>query len=189
MQKDGGDGGRPWSSILNPADDVSLDPGVVAALYVEHADELRRFLVGVLRDADLAHEAAQCAFAKAVEVGHTAREASFKGWLFRVAFNEALAIKRREVVKGKVMRRLAWVCPQSGPAPDEQLSRYETVANVREALEFLPAEQKQVVRMRIYEEKTFAVIAAELGVPLGTVLSRMQLALRKLRIRLDNEKK
>lgn len=178
----------PSELNLEPADDVSLDPAVVAALYVEHADELRRFLVGVLRDADLAHEAAQCAFAKAVEVGHTAREASFKGWLFRVAFNEALAIKRRQAIKGKVMRRLAWVSPQAGPAPDEQLSRYETVDKVRAAMELLPAEQKQVVRMRIYEEKTFAVISSELGVPLGTVLSRMQLALRKLRARLDDSK-
>jgi DNA-directed RNA polymerase specialized sigma24 family protein len=37
-----------------------------------------------------------------------------------------------------------------------------------------------VVRMRIYDEKKFAVIAEELGVPLGTVLSRMRAAMMKL---------
>ncbi len=170
---------------MSLADDVSLDPAVVAALYVEHADELRRFLVGVLRDADLAHEAAQCAFTKAVEVGHTAREESIKGWLFRVAFNEAMVIKRRQATGGKIIRKLAWSQPTAGPAADENFTRWETVTQVREALECLPAEQKQVVRMRIYEEKTFAVIAAELGLPLGTVLSRMHAALKKLRGRLD----
>ena len=41
--------------------------------------------------------------------------------------------------------------------------------------------------MRMHEEKTFATIADELGVPLGTVLSRMQAALKKLRQRLDGK--
>ncbi len=39
--------------------------------------------------------------------------------------------------------------------------------------------------MRIYDEKTFAAIAEELSLPLGTVLSRMQLAIRKLRLKLE----
>ena len=52
--------------------------------------------------------------------------------------------------------------------------------HVKEVLESLPDEQRRVVRMRIYEEKTFAAIAAELNAPLGTVLTRMRLALKKL---------
>ena len=52
-------------------------------------------------------------------------------------------------------------------------------------MERLPVEQRRVIRMRIYEDKTFAVIAEELGAPLGTVLTRMRLALRKLEAELD----
>lgn len=45
----------------------------------------------------------------------------------------------------------------------------------------LPFEQQQVVEARIQRGQTFAAIAAELGLPLGTVLTRMRLALAKLR--------
>jgi DNA-directed RNA polymerase specialized sigma24 family protein len=41
--------------------------------------------------------------------------------------------------------------------------------------------------MRIYEQKKFATIAEELGLPLGTVLTRMQSALKKLRQRLSKD--
>ena len=65
-----------------------LDPAVVAELYQQHAEELRAFLVGVLRDRDAAAEALQVTFAKAVEAGHTAHEATLRGWLFKVELAE-----------------------------------------------------------------------------------------------------
>ena len=52
---------------------------------------------------------------------------------------------------------------------------------LRKALGELPAEQGRVVWARMYEDKTFAQIAEEFGLPLGTVLTRMRLALEKLR--------
>ena len=52
---------------------------------------------------------------------------------------------------------------------------------------YIDRDQGQVVRMRIYEEKKFIEIATELGLPLGTVLTRMQLALRKLKKLLDRD--
>jgi RNA polymerase sigma-70 factor (ECF subfamily) len=166
------------------SEDGRLDPAVVAGLYLKHADELRRMLVGVLRDADLAGDVLQVAFARAVEVGHKAQAESFKAWLFRVAFNEAMAIRRRQAVHGRATDRIA---AQGGPeseTPEVILCRFETVEQVRSALSELPIEQQQVVRMRIYEQKKFITIAEELGLPLGTVLTRMQLALKKLRDKL-----
>lgn len=166
---------------MAPANECKIDPALVAAMYAEHADELRNFLIGVLRNAEAAGEVVQATFAKAVEVGHTAHEETLKGWLFRVAFHEALAYRRRMAVHDKATRRLAWNPRDEAESPHDSVVRGETVESLRTALEALPAEQKKVVSMRIYDEKTFAVIAAELGVPLGTVLTRMQLALRKLR--------
>lgn len=165
-----------------------LHPDVVAALYSEHAVELRSFLTGVLRDADLAGDVLQAAFTKAVEVGHTSQEESRKAWLFRVAFNEAMQIKRRGRIHERSTRQLARIREEhdSGRAEDEAF-RSEDVARVRQALDVLPEAQRQVVRMRIYEEKTFAVIAEELGCPLGTVLTRMRLAMGKLAGRLSDE--
>ena len=164
----------------------SLDPSVVAALYIEHGEELRRFLLGILRDAQLTSDVLQVTFTKLVERGHETRSQSRKAWLFRVAYHEAMAYRRRQGVGDRVLRNVAWhTNGASGPA-EEPLLRLEAVQSVRDALEHLPPEQRQVVRMRIYEEKTFAVIAKELKIPLGTALGRMRAALIKLRARLTN---
>lgn len=164
-----------------------LNPSVVAALYLEHGEELRRFLLGLLRDAQLSADVLQVAFAKMVERGHETREESRKAWLFRVAYHEAMAVRRREGVGDRVFRQVAWQTNGSAAPADEPVIRFESVEAVKGALEELPAEQRQIVRMRIYEEKTFAVIAAELKIPLGTALGRMRAALIKLRARLDEQ--
>jgi len=170
---------------VSASDDCQLDPSQVAALYVQHGEELRRFLLGLLRDAQLAADVLQATFVKMVQKGHETQEKSRKAWLFRVAYHEAMAYRRREGVGDKVLRRVAWHSNGAGGPADEPLLRLEAVQSVREALEHLPPEQRQVVRMRIYEEKTFATIAKELKIPLGTALGRMRAAMIKLRARLD----
>src|SRR5581483_9740755 len=115
------------------------------------------------------------------EAGHTARSETLKGWLFRVAFHEALAVKRRNGVGNRALRTIASIPRESGERPDQTLIRAETVVSVRHALNALPEEQRRVVCARVYENKTFARIADEFGLPLGTVLTRMRLALDKLR--------
>jgi RNA polymerase sigma-70 factor (ECF subfamily) len=184
---------------LTTADEGRLDAAAVTALYERYASELRLFLTGVLRNADLADEALQNTFAKAVESGHTAREESLKGWLFQVAFHEAVLLRRRGQVHDRSLRQLARGQLSQGPAsggpggpsngnPDnDRLVRAERAAQVRKALADLPADQRLVVEMRIYEDKTFAAIAAELSAPLGTVLTRMRLALKRLSRRLGPE--
>ena len=77
----------------------------------------------------------------------------------------------------------------SAESAAEPLLRLEAVEGIRLALESLPPEQRQVVRMRIYEEKTFATIAKELKIPLGTALGRMRAATTKLRERLADRAK
>jgi RNA polymerase sigma factor (sigma-70 family) len=173
---------------------TKLEASVVAALYIEHGEELRRFLQGLLRDAQLAADVLQATFVKMSERGHQTRAESRKAWLFRVAYHEAMAIRRREAVGDKVIRHVAEQVARhvpawhtngaAGPAGDP-LVRVEAMQAVQAALDELPPEQRQVVRMRIHEEKTFAVIAQELNIPLGTALARMRSALIKLRARLE----
>jgi RNA polymerase sigma-70 factor (ECF subfamily) len=157
-----------------------LEPAAVVALYAHHADELRAYLLGLLRDVHLADEALQAAFAKAVERGHTARGDTLKAWLFRVAHNEAIDLRRRSAAEGRSVRAVAWWKTRVEPPPEQAATRRETVEQVRKAVEALPAEQREVVRLRIDEEKTFAEIAALTGKPLGTILTRMRLATKKL---------
>jgi RNA polymerase sigma-70 factor (ECF subfamily) len=72
--------------------------------------------------------------------------------------------------------------------PWEEAIRGEERAVVRRALAELPPEQRRVVEARIDQGKSFAVIAAEQGLPLGTVLTRMRLALEKLRRALGEDR-
>ena len=168
------------SELLTTADDSRIDPAVVEALYNEHADDLYAFLLGVLRDHELAREALQSTFAKALESGHESREETRRGWLFRVGYHEALGLRRRLDAHKRALQKHAWALPVSRPSPADDASRAEECRRVRNAIDELSEEQRQVVCMRIYQEKTFAAIAEELGQPLGTVLTRMRLALRKL---------
>lgn len=165
-------------------DASKLDPAVVKALFEEHSDELLRFLIGVVRDHQLASDALQAAFTKMIERGHETKEESRKAWLFRVAYNEALVVRRRQKTGKNVLERVAWSADRYHI--DNSLIRDEDAEQVRLAIDQLPTEQQQIVRMRIYEEKTFAVIADELKIPLGTALGRMRAALAKLRDKLGH---
>ena len=170
---------------MTTADDSRIDPSAVEAWYAEHARDLRAFLIGVLKNDDLAGEALQAAFTKALEAGHTAREESIRGWLFRVAYREAFILRRKQKIHEKSIRKAALSRPRRPESPEEQTERQELKSQVATAISVLPEEQRKVVWMRVYEEKTFAEIAQELNAPLGTVLTRMRLALRKLHAHLD----
>ena len=174
--------GEAVASPLSIEGSSSRDgPGPVERLYADLADELRRFVLGVVRDPDLVDDVMQATFVKALEHGHEVRVETSRGWLFRVAFHEALASRRRLTTREKGLRRLAGFGRKGQAAPDESIVRGETVEAVRKALADLPDEQKRVVLARVYEEKTFAEIAGEFGLPLGTVLTRMRRALERMR--------
>lgn len=164
-----------------------LDAPIVAALYVEFSESLRRFLLGVLRDSQLANDALQATFAKLVERGDDTRPESRRAWLFQVAYREALAIRRKQAVRDRVHAGNQDVAQQPDhrgrlPVTGEDLViQVETVEAVRRAVDQLPAAQRDVVRLRIYHDMTFAQIAERLQIPLGTALGRMRAALQKLR--------
>jgi RNA polymerase sigma-70 factor (ECF subfamily) len=169
------------------ADGVSADPQWLAELYANHRAGLRRFLIGVVRDANLADDLVQVTFAKASTAGDTVRPQAIKAWLYRVAFNEAMTWKRRERVDREAKRRQAEEPDRHAAAPDEALVRRELVEQVRQALGQLSEAQQLVLRLRIYEEMTFAEIAAQTGKPLGTVLTHMRRGLEKLRQKLKRQ--
>lgn len=69
--------------------------------------------------------------------------------------------------------------------PDDQLLAVQRERGVRRALSALPSDQAQVLRLSYFEEQPHAKIAEELGIPLGTVKSRIRLAVAHLRRLLD----
>lgn len=175
---------------MPPSDDEDrIEPESVADLYRQHAEEMRAFLAGVLRDRELADEILQIVFRKTLEKGHTATE-NIRSWMFKVAWNEAMLVRRVQTRQAGGLKKAARHRGHSIETPEQserEAVRQETVEQVQQAIDQLTPEQSLVVRMRIYEEKKFAVIAEELGIPLGTVLTRMRSAMQKLKRSLGRE--
>ena len=70
--------------------------------------------------------------------------------------------------------------------PEDELLAAQRWHGVRRALERLPADQAQVLRLSFFDERPHARIARELAIPLGTVKSRIRLAVAQLRRLLDD---
>jgi RNA polymerase sigma factor (sigma-70 family) len=184
--------GETLNSDSSKPNQPPMDQNRVREVYEEHRSALERFLIGVLRDEAAAADALQTTFARLLEKGHMVQQQeSLKSWLFRVAFNEAMLIRRKESISRKHAENVAWkVQVQYGAdkGVDQRLSQSvhyaiqkEDIERVREALARLPESQRKVVEKRIYDGLKFREIADELDVPLGTVLARMQAGLKKLK--------
>lgn len=111
--------------------------------------------------------------------------ANASGWVYRIAKNLHLDELRRD-------RRLAASVaigppPDDVPLPDSILSTRDTEGRVRAAIAALRPEQLLVIRLSFFENKPHAEIAQQLGIPLGTVKSRVRLAMQRLRDLLDDQ--
>jgi RNA polymerase sigma-70 factor (ECF subfamily) len=101
-------------------------------------------------------------------------------WIFTIARNLRIDRLRRErpfqaLPEGHDEE------PSDEPLPDERLTEREREVEARTALDTLPPEQLEVVRLAYIEGLSHAEIAARLDLPLGTVKSRMRLAYQKIR--------
>lgn len=153
----------------------------IAELFERWSPDIRRFLWALTRNADVADDLAQVTFSRLVESGHGIQPGSERAWLFRVAHNEAMLWRRRNGVQARGLRKVAEAAARIAPVePWQRLVSDEDAARVRRALTELPPEQRHVVEQRIDAGQTFRAIAKELNKPIGTVLTRMRLALAKL---------
>jgi len=170
-----------------------LDAETVEALFRNHAQALRWFIRGIVRDPETAEDVLQTTFTRLIEHGGPDQTdpASRKSWLFQVAHHEAIAQKRKGRLRERANRDARLVrAADSGnqDTAEDHLQRAETIARVRQAVEALPPAQRDVVLRRLAGRETFAAIAQADGLPLGTVLTRMRLALGRLRSLLDSHR-
>ena len=166
---------------------VAEDASELTTVFQAIGPQLRRFLVGVTKDVHAAEDAAQSAFARALEKRPTGTPEALKGWFFKVALNEALARRRTDERLKASLQGLRWLWEAETTSGEARVENQEAAARVGREIGRLPVEQQVVIRKRLQEEKTFAEIAAEEGLPLGTVLTRMRLALERLRTMLGDD--
>ena len=110
-----------------------------------------------------------------------ATKAKASTWIFVIARNAWIDKLRRERTE-LAYRQTVLVSEESeDEAPDEAAMRGQTEDQVAAALATLSEEQRQVVQLSFFEDRPHSEIAAHLSLPLGTVKSRLRLALIKLR--------
>jgi RNA polymerase sigma-70 factor, ECF subfamily len=115
----------------------------------------------------------------------------FRSFFLALVHHRAVDTVRREDRLRKRTERASNLEPVRGEDVAEDVVEESFLSvrrlEVREALQTLPAEQRQVLEMAYFQGKTQVSIAEELGIPLGTVKTRTLAAMRKLRRELYRE--
>jgi RNA polymerase sigma-70 factor, ECF subfamily len=159
---------------------ASQDRASFAALFEHFAPRVKSYLMRVGTPAALAEELAQetmlSVWRKAALFD--ADRASASTWIFTIARNLRIDAARRT---RDPMTLVGEIEPDAPEEPFAIVARQQSQTIVRDALKRLPAEQRQVLALSFFEERPHSEIATTLGIPLGTVKSRVRLAISKLR--------
>lgn len=162
------------------------DRQALARLVSESYPPLLAYLSRLVHDRDVAQDLAQETFIQVMRhLAALAEPASFRTWLLRIATNIARDYWRRPGAREipGLMTTAAAFGPDGLPAGDRLDPAVLTTDRelVRQLLTRLSPEHRAVLVLRFYEELTLEEVAAVVGVPVGTVKSRLHHALRYLR--------
>lgn len=180
---------EPTRPALNAEDQQTGT--LLEGAFARYQHELLGMLVYVVGNRDDACDALQEAFVKCWRRrDRLAQVENLRAWIFRIAMNA-----------GRDLRATAWrrrsrplgdeeiLALSETPVPGAQLQQREQLAEVRRALLALRPEEQEVFLLRQNGQLTYEEIARSINVPVGTVKTRMRLALSKLReaLRSDGE--
>ena len=168
-----------WSArILRVRD--TRDEAAFGELFAHFAPRIKGFLIKSGASAPMAEECAQEAM---VTVWHKAHlfdptRASAATWIFTLARNKKIDAFRRSARPEP--EDLSWG-PEPEPEASDALVLQQETQKLAKALEQLPEKQRDIVRRAYFGDLTHSELAQETGLPLGTIKSRIRLALNRLR--------
>lgn len=156
------------------------DKSAFAALFQHFAPRIKSFLIRSGSDPVLAEE---CAQEVMVTVWHKAHQfdasrASVATWVFTIARNRRIDLLRKE--RRPEPEELPWG-PEAEPEQADILVLQQETAHLRTALKALPDAQRELIEKAYFGDLSHREIAEQTGLPLGTIKSRIRLALDRLR--------
>jgi RNA polymerase sigma-70 factor (ECF subfamily) len=156
---------------MSPRDDLER-------AYDAFAPGLYRYALMILADPAAAEDAVQQAFVKYARGRSGARDIDHLDGYLRIAVrNECLRILKRKGSRREIALESAPLLEAASTAPADEDQRQA----LEQALRRLPAEQREVIHMKVYEGMTFQRIAEILGISINTAASRYRYALDRLR--------
>ena len=168
-----------------PRPRTHLDVGLARDLTLPHLDSaynLARWLMGSPQDAS---DAVHTAFLRAARYVHTYAGGNARAWWLSIVRNCCLAIlsgrQTREVSLEALEAGIENLVASEADEPEEQLHLAQSAALVVNELGRLPAEFREVLVLREIEDLSYREIAEILGVPIGTVMSRLARARQTMR--------
>ncbi|MDP4663497.1 MAG: sigma-70 family RNA polymerase sigma factor [Salibacteraceae bacterium] len=182
--------------MLNKMDDDRLlvsqylagNEAAFEILLRKHKDRVYGYIKMMVKDGQLAEDIFQDVFVKAVltmKRGQYNEEGKFLPWVLRIAHNLVIDTfrknKRFPTVDGGEDFDIFNVIKDDGKAIDEVMIEDQIHTDINKLIEFLPDEQKEVLKLRHFSEMSFKEIAEETNVSINTALGRMRYALINLR--------
>jgi len=174
---------------------ISGEESCLQTLINRHQSKIYSFILSKVKDSELANDVFQDTFVKVINTlrqGRYNEEGKFLPWVMRIAHNLVIDHFRR-------LKRMPTISPNSdfdifdiihdGKMDAEEKMIYEQIINdVQKLIEFLPEEQKEVLKLRHYSRMSFQEIAESTNVSINTALGRMRYALINLRKIIESNK-
>lgn len=144
-----------------------------------HLGALRRYALVLTRDPDQAEDLVQETLVRAIAGARTWQPGrDVRPWLLAILHNTHVSRQRRGRLERNLAEQSGLTAPQSLPAPQtEQVHLSQTMA----ALMQLPEEQREVLVLIAFEGMSYRDAAEVLGIPIGTLMSRLGRARQALR--------
>lgn len=158
------------------------------SIFAAYAPKLKAFLARGGLDDPIAEELVQDVMLTVWRRAQTfdPSQGTFAAWLFTIARNRRIDYFRR-APRSFGDDPDPMLLPEPEPSAEGLVEIRQSSNFVREAMEALPPEQIEVLRMAFFEHKSHSAIAEEQGLPLGTVKSRIRLAMRQLKRTLEHQ--
>jgi RNA polymerase sigma factor (sigma-70 family) len=151
-------------------------------LALPHLDAVHNFARWLMRNDDEAQEVVQETFLRALRYFDSYRGSDAKAWLFAILRNTCLTWRSRKRQTGATEAFDEGThSPQTVMRDQEQqMIDASQIVTLRHCIEMLPLEYREVLIMRELEEMSYRQISEVMAVPVGTVMSRLSRARRRL---------